>query len=72
MRGRERQRKETEIITKMFALIIEKVSVPLGCGEGKGAFTVTWNISLLHSSDFPPPIHATVRERKKRKRTPRF
>lgn len=67
MRGRERQRKETEIITKKFALIIEIVSVPLGCGKGKGAFTVSWNIFLLHNSDFSPHIHATVREGKKGK-----
>lgn len=72
MRGRERQGKETEIITKKFALIIEIVSVPLGCGEGKGTFTVSWNIFLLYDSDFSLCIYATVRDEKKRKRTQSF
>lgn len=72
LRGRERQGKETEIITKKFALIIEVVSAPLGCGEGKGTFTVFWNIFLLRDSDFSPRIYATLKEEKKRKRTQRF
>lgn len=70
MRGRERQRKETEIITKKFALIIEIVSVPLGCGEG--AFTVSWNIFLLHNSDFSTHIHTAAGKGKERKRTQKF
>lgn len=72
LRGRERQGKEAEIITKKFTLIIEIVSAPLGCGEGKGTFTVFWNIFLPRDSDFSPHIYATLREEKKRKRTQRF